>query len=105
MRMIAFLLLLSPGLVQAQDRHKSGEVIRADAAENADSLRTKAAGEAAPPAAMNDTNKGESTQANRSAEKYSRKTLLYFGAKPLDLRVKFQKTIPDPPSHAHFLVN
>ena len=67
MRMIAFLLLLSPGLVQAQDRHKSGEVIRSDASENAEAIRGDAAGEApaATPARMNDTNKDESTQANR----------------------------------------
>ena len=89
MRMIAFLLLLSPGLVQAQDRHKSGDVIRSDAAENAEAIRSDAAGEApaAAPARMNDTNKDESTQANRSAEKYSRKTLLYFGAKPLGFKM------------------
>jgi hypothetical protein len=89
MRMIVFLLLFAPGLAQAQDRHKSGEVIRGDAAENGESIRGDAAGDAAPaaPARMNDTNKDESTQANRSAEKYSRKTLLYFGAKPLGFQM------------------
>jgi hypothetical protein len=74
------LLLSSPS--QAQSRYKSGESVGGQAAENSDSKREQV-NEKPNLLGSIEANKDEATQVERSAEKYQRKTLLYFGAKPL----------------------
>ena len=90
-RSLLILSLLVPGLATAQDRYKTADDIRTEAADNAASMQAGAdQGPSAPPTAapaVSDRDKDQATQVDRSAEKYKRKTLLYFGAKPLGFKM------------------
>lgn len=87
LRCLVVLSLLVPALASAQDRYKSADSVRGEAADNAAEMRSDAeqapAAPEAPAPAASDRDKDAASQVDRSAEKYKRKTLLYFGAKPL----------------------
>jgi hypothetical protein len=78
------LLLSSPS--QAQGRYKSADTLSDQAGDNAEGMREEAKDKPALLGAA-DANKDQATQVERSAEKYQRKTLLYFGAKPLGFKM------------------
>ena len=87
-RSICLLVLLAPGLASADDRYKTADDVRTEAGDNADQMKSEAAqGVAADQATVSDRDKDQATQVDRSAEKYKRKTLLYFGAKPLGFKM------------------
>jgi hypothetical protein len=77
MRCVLFVALLVPALAQAQDRFKTAD----------DGAAAAAAAPAEAGSVASDAEKDASSQVDRSAEKYKRKTLLYFGAKPLGFQM------------------